>query len=60
MEGIPYWEVQQMDELTVKVGNPIFNYTIYWKVIAFEGTWRASLIESNTKSDLLNKKGDFG
>lgn len=60
MEGIPWWEVTQMDDLTEVADTPVFNYTIYWKVMSFEGTWKASLVHAESGDQVFANEGGFG
>ncbi|KAJ8913850.1 hypothetical protein NQ315_003759 [Exocentrus adspersus] len=59
MQGIPWWNVTQMDDVTEEEGTPVFDYTIYWKLMTFEGNWRVAL-QDNTANSTLEKIGTFG
>lgn len=60
IEGIPWWNVTQMDDISVKEENPVFNYTIYWKMMSFESIWKLALIETESSNKLVDVEGDFG
>ncbi|XP_018564366.1 uncharacterized protein LOC108905822 [Anoplophora glabripennis] len=60
MEGIPWWEVRQMDDVSEKEENPVFDYNIYWKMMSFEGKWKFVITETKTGNKMVDNGGDIG